>query len=71
MMQFMTSHYIYGELFMEYVKFSCSNSAENASLSEFCSNNNKIGPPSDSIPQPVHDNNPGYFMDNMERYTTR
>ena len=60
----MSSHYIYGELFMEYVKFSCSNSTENASLCEFCSNNNWIGPPTDRIPQPVpDDNNPGHFMD--------
>ena len=64
MMQFMSSHYIYGELFMEYVKFSCSNSTENASLCELCSNNNWIGPPSDRIPQPVpDDSNPGHFMD--------
>ena len=55
MMQFMSSHYIYGGLFMEYVKFSCSNSTENASLCEFCSNSNWIGPPSDRIPQPVPD----------------
>ena len=63
MMQLMLSHYIYGGLFMEYVKFSCSNSTENASLCEFCSNN-WIGPLSDRILQPVpDDSNPGHFMD--------
>ena len=58
--QFMDSHYEYGQLFMEYIKFACKKEGE---ACDFCSIHDWVGPPADRVPQPVPDiENPGHFL---------
>lgn len=61
-LKFMSSRYINGELFMEYIKFACKN--DDLPLGcEYCSEHNWIGPPMKRVSQPMPDTeNPGHFL---------
>ena len=52
-MDFISSHYKEGELFMEYIKLGCLESKDTPC--DFCTDHPWIGPPTTRVPQPVRD----------------
>ncbi|CAB4041881.1 Transient receptor potential cation channel subfamily A member 1, partial [Paramuricea clavata] len=50
---FIGNHYVYGELFMEYLKGACETST--GQLCDFCTNTPWVGPHMNRIPQPIPD----------------
>ncbi len=51
--KFIDDHYVFGELFMEYLKGSCL--SKNGTLCQWCRDNRWIGPEIGRIPQPMPD----------------
>ena len=70
-LNFIASHYICGELFMEYIIFACKN--DDIPLGcEYCSKHNWIGPPMERVPQQIPDaENPGYFLNVFKTPTVK
>jgi hypothetical protein len=70
--KFIESHYITGELFMEFCRDSCKEQRDDiVILCSWCSSNRWIGPETERIPQPIPDeNNPGHFLDVYQTPTT-
>ena len=66
---FFISHYIFGELFLEYRKGSCSYNDDNqeANVScEYCSFQPMVGPPPDPFPRPVPDITTTHYKKHLE-----
>ncbi|XP_070570891.1 uncharacterized protein [Ptychodera flava] len=60
-LEFISTHYSFGELYMDYLKLGCKEKA--GEPCEFCCKHSWIGPQMSRIPQPVPDNEkPGHYM---------
>lgn len=64
-LEFQETHYIRGELYVEFLKQSCKN--VNGTLCSYCEKNEWIGIQTSRIPQPMPDcANPGHFLSVFE-----